>query len=133
MDPILTVLNDIPRVVAVKGYIDDTTLAGDGTDLNWCTQAWTILMALKTAGIVIEHHSCWKAAEVRMHPVSLSTTLSSTLRDALEQIPACHTAIEAIIQVCSFRSFQHPILISPGRQLHCIIPSASARNTTGPV
>ena len=65
MDPILTVL----RGSRSERLFDDITLAGDGMSLHWCTQAWKILMALQTAGIVIEHHSCWRAAEVRMQPV----------------------------------------------------------------
>ena len=34
-DPVLTVLNCIPRVMSVQGYIDDTTLAGRGDSVRW--------------------------------------------------------------------------------------------------
>ena len=35
MDPLFTYLNQISGVLAVQGYVDDTTIAGDGQDLAW--------------------------------------------------------------------------------------------------
>ena len=54
----------IPGVVAVQGYIDDTTIAGDGQDLGWLVQVDLCYDALQTAGFVVDPHSCFFAATV---------------------------------------------------------------------
>ena len=124
MDPILTVLNDIPRVLAVRGYIDDTTLAGDAANPSWCAKAWSTLMSLHSAGIVIEQHNCWRAAEVRMHPTDRVIDLPLALKPALHALPGYHTAREAILTHCSY---QHSLLIC--RDTKCIVVTpAEARS-----
>jgi len=36
MDPVLTYLNRIPGMLAVQGYVDDTTMVGDTTaGMQW--------------------------------------------------------------------------------------------------
>ena len=112
--------NDIPRILAVRGYIDDTTLAGDAVNPSWCAKAWSTLMALHSAGIVIEHHSCWRAAEVRMHPTDQVIDIPVTLQSIIHTLPGYHTARDAIIAACSY---QHSLLIS--RDDKCIVVAPS--------
>ena len=68
MDPVLTYLNRIPGMLAVQGYVDDTTMVGDTTaGMQWLTDAWNICTRLRSAGIQIDEHHCWKASGVNMH------------------------------------------------------------------
>ena len=64
MDPLFTYLNQIPGVLAVQGYVDDTTIAGDGQDLAWIGNVETCYQALQTAGFVIDPHACYFAGAV---------------------------------------------------------------------
>ena len=68
MDPILTYLNRIPGVLTVQGYVDDTTLAGDtAAGMQWLSDVWNICKKLRTAGIQIDEHHCWRANGARMN------------------------------------------------------------------
>ena len=68
MDPVLTYLNRIPGMLAVQGYVDDTTMVGDTTaGMQWLTDAWNICTRLRSAGIQIDEHHCWEASGVNMH------------------------------------------------------------------
>eukprot|EP00434_Breviolum_minutum_P037644 symbB.v1.2.033388.t1/scaffold4123.1/size58836/8 len=64
MDPLFTYLNQIPGVLAVQGYVDDTTIAGDGQDLAWIENVESCYQALQTAGFVIDPHACYFARVV---------------------------------------------------------------------
>ena len=64
MDPLFTYLNQIPGVLAVQGYVDDTTIAGDGQDLTWIGKVETCYQAFQTAGFVIDPHACYFAGVV---------------------------------------------------------------------
>ena len=64
MDPLFTYLNQIPGVLAVQGYVDDTTIAGDGQDLTWIENVESCYQALQTAGFVIDPHACYFAGVV---------------------------------------------------------------------
>ena len=64
MDPLFTYLNQIPGVLAVQGYVDDTTIAGDGQDLAWIGRVESCYQALQTAGFVIDPHACYFARVV---------------------------------------------------------------------
>lgn len=61
MDPIFTMLNQIPGVIAIAGYVDDTTIIGklDG-DLHWIRACFRLINQWRTAGIVMDQHTCWK-------------------------------------------------------------------------
>ena len=61
MDPLFTYLNRIPGVISVQGYVDDTTIAGDAQDLEWLTQVSACYASLRTAGFVVDSHSCFRA------------------------------------------------------------------------
>ena len=68
MDPVLTYLNRIPGMLTVQGYVDDTTMAGDTTTgMQWLTEAWDICTRLRSAGIQIDEHKCWRAGGIHMH------------------------------------------------------------------
>ena len=61
MDPLFTYLNRIPGVISVQGYVDDTTIAGDAQNLEWLTQVAECYSNLRTAGFVVDPHSCFRA------------------------------------------------------------------------
>ena len=60
MDPIFVVLNQIPRVFVVAGYVDDTTIVGHQEDPQWIEEVFKYVRAWKTAGIVMDIHDCWQ-------------------------------------------------------------------------
>ena len=64
MDPLFTYLNQIPGVLAIQGYVDDTTIAGDGQDRTWIENVESCYQALQTAGFVIDPHACYFAGVV---------------------------------------------------------------------
>ena len=64
MDPLFTYLNQIPGVLAVQGHVDDTTIAGDGQDLDWIGRVESCYQALQTAGFVIDPRACYYAEVV---------------------------------------------------------------------
>ena len=67
MDPVLTYLNRVPGMLTVQGYVDDTTMAGDTTaGMQWLTDAWNVCTRLRSAGIQIDEHHCWKVSGVHM-------------------------------------------------------------------
>ena len=60
MDPIFVALNQIPRVIVVAGYVDDTTIVGRQTDSRWIQEVFQYIKKWKTAGIVMDTHHCWQ-------------------------------------------------------------------------
>ena len=60
MDPIFVVLNQIPQVLVVAGYVDDTTIVGRQTDPNWVREVFQNIKKWKSAGIVMDTHHCWQ-------------------------------------------------------------------------
>ena len=71
MDPVLTYLNRIPGMLTVQGYVDDTTMVGDTTaGMQWLTDAWQACIRLKSAGIQIDEHHCWRTSGINMHAAS---------------------------------------------------------------
>ena len=60
MDPIFVVLNQIPRVLVVAGYVDDTTIVGRQTDSRWIQEVFQNIKKWKTAGIVMDTRHCWQ-------------------------------------------------------------------------
>ena len=61
MDPLFTYLNRIPGVLSVQGYIDDTTIAGNAQCLRWLEEVARTYECLRTAGFVVDAHSCFRA------------------------------------------------------------------------
>ena len=71
MDPALTYLNRIPGMLTVQGYVDDTTMVGDTTaGMQWLSDAWQACTRLKSAGIQIDEHHCWRTSGINMHATS---------------------------------------------------------------
>ena len=60
MDPIFVALNQIPQVIVVAGYVDDTTIVGRQTDSRWIQEVFQNIKKWKTAGIVMDTHHCWQ-------------------------------------------------------------------------
>ena len=68
MDPVLTYLNRIPGMLTVQGYVDDTTMVGDTTaGMQWLPDAWQACTRLKSAGVQIDEHHCWRTSGINMH------------------------------------------------------------------
>ena len=57
MDSIFVVLNQIPQVLVVAGYVDDTTIVGRQTDPNWVREVFQNIKKWKSAGIVMDTHT----------------------------------------------------------------------------
>ena len=69
-------------MLAVQGYVDDTTIAGDGQDLTWIGKVETCYQALQTAGFVIDPHACYFAGVVinnRAFPHKCLSAMESSL------------------------------------------------------
>ena len=45
----------------MQGYVDDTTIAGDAQNLEWLAQVANCYCNLRTAGFVVDPHSCFRA------------------------------------------------------------------------
>ncbi len=76
MDPLFTYLNRIPGVLSVQGHIDDTTIAGDAQCLEWITDVAHTYLSLRTAGFVVDPHTCYRACVTthnRMQPTATNS------------------------------------------------------------
>ena len=61
MDPIFTFLNQIPGVVQVEGYVDDTKITASLTHPHtWVSAVMAAIHTWKDAGIIMDPHECWK-------------------------------------------------------------------------
>ena len=60
MDPIFVVLNQIPRVFVVAGYMDDTSIVGHQEDPTWVEEVFKYIRKWRTAGIVMDTRNCWQ-------------------------------------------------------------------------
>ena len=61
IDPLFTYLNRIPGVISVQGYIDDTTIVGNSHSLSWLEEVTYTYECLRSAGFVVDAHSCFRA------------------------------------------------------------------------
>ena len=59
MDPIFVALHQIPRVLLVAGYVDDTTIVGQRCDPQWIKEVFAYIDSWSTAGVVMDAHACW--------------------------------------------------------------------------
>ena len=59
MDPIFVALHQIPRVLLVAGYVDDTTIVGQHNDPQWIKEAFDYIDSWSTAGVIMDAHTCW--------------------------------------------------------------------------
>ena len=102
MDPIFVVLNQIPQVLVVAGYVDDTTIVGRQTDPNWVREVFQNIRKWKSAGIVMDTHHCWQVGfssraldenilhrveEVWGHVTPIHESGQATCSAALQRVP----------------------------------------------
>ena len=102
MDPIFVVLNQIPQVLVVAGYVDDTTIVGRQTDPNWVREVFQNIRKWKSAGIVMDTHHCWqvgfssraldenmlrKVEDVWGHVTPIHESGQATCSAALQHVP----------------------------------------------
>ena len=103
MDPLFTYLNRIPGVLSVQGYIDDTTIAGDAQCLDWLTEVSECYSSLRTAGFVVDPHSCFRACVTTHNRVRPSNCLSDDVDSrwpGLLSTEVYPTALAAMVANC---------------------------------
>ena len=103
MDPLFTYLNRIPGVLSVQGYIDDTTIAGDARCLDWLTEVSSCYSSLRTAGFVVDPHSCFRACVTihnRMRPISCLSADVNSRWPGLLSTEGYPTALAAMVAHC---------------------------------
>ena len=103
MDPIFVVLNRIPQVIVVAGYVDDTTIVGHQTNSKWVEEVFQYIRKWKSAGIVMDTHHCWqvgfsnkaltegtlhKTDDVWCHVTPIHEEGQATCSAALQQVPS---------------------------------------------
>ena len=121
MDPILTYLNRIPGVLTVQGYVDDTTLAGDtAAGMQWLSDVWTICKKLRTAGIQIDEHHCWRANGARMNAPQSGCLADFPALDWVHHTRGYATLYQALAKRagCSTTT-----LVSRGQNFVCLTPT----------
>ena len=59
MDPIFVALHQIPRVLLVAGFVDDTTIVGQQNDPQWIKEVFSYIESWATAGVIMDAHECW--------------------------------------------------------------------------
>ena len=67
MDPIFVALHQVPRMLLVAGYVDDTTIVGQHSNPQWIKEVFSYIDSWSTAGVIMDAHTCWH--------VGLSTNL----------------------------------------------------------
>ena len=99
MDPLFHYLNQIPRVLAVEAYVDDTTILGDAQSLDWIRKVSDTYRKVSTAGFVVDSHTCYRALQnsvMKFAPVKLTDEeLLSKWREAVAS-RSYSTAYEAM-------------------------------------
>ena len=60
MDPIFVALHQVPCVLLVAGYVDDTTIVGLQSDPQWIKEVFAFIDSWSTAGVMMDMHSCWQ-------------------------------------------------------------------------
>ena len=136
MDPIFVVLNQIPRVFVVAGYVDDTTIVGHQAEPQWIEEVFKYVMAWKTAGIVMDIHDCWqvgfssqalaentllKAVDVWKHVTPIHEKGQPTCSAALQHVPsyARHFVLRHGDHCIHMSSTEIPVLPVEGHPLLC--------------
>ena len=59
MDPIFVALHQIPRVLLVAGYVDDTTIVGQQNEPQWIKEVFSYIESWATAGVIMDAHERW--------------------------------------------------------------------------
>ena len=136
MDPIFVVLNRIPQVIVVAGYVDDTTIVGHQTDSMRVEEVFQNIRKWKTAGIVMDTHHCWqvgfsnkalaegilhKTDEVWCHVTPIHEEGQATCSTALQRVPsyARHFVLRHGDHCIQLPSEAIPRLVTDGHPLLC--------------
>ena len=75
MGPLFHYLNQIPRVLAVEAYVDDTTILGDARSLDWIRKVSDTYHKVSTAGFIVDSHTCYRSLQnsvMKFLPVKLT-------------------------------------------------------------
>ena len=99
MDPLFHYLNRIPQVMSVQAYVDDTTLVGDAQDLRWIQNVAQCYDDVRTAGFVVDSHSCYRSISnctMRFGPTLMTSARLLQEWPAIMSSPAYATATAAI-------------------------------------
>ena len=143
MDPIFVVLHQIPRVLVVAGYVDDTTIVGHQSDPQWVEKVFRYVTAWKTAGIVMDVHDCWqvgfssealpegsllKTSDVWRHVTPIHADGQATCSAALRFVPsyARHFVLRHGDHCILMSSTDIPALPQEGHPLLCQLRLALA-------
>ena len=99
MDPLFHYLNRIPKVLSVQAYVDDTTLVGDAQDLRWIQKVAQCYDDVRTAGFVVDSHSCYRSISnctMRFGPTLMTSARLIQEWPGIISSPAYATATAAI-------------------------------------
>ena len=94
MDPIFVALNQVPRVLLVAGYVDDTTIVGTQRDPEWIKEVFALASTWSTAGVIMDAHTCW---QVGLSRISLPEQQLLRLADYADAFIPWHEQGEATI------------------------------------
>ena len=97
MDPIYHYLNRVPRVLSVQGYIDDNTIAGPSTDIEWVSGVQLCYKTCRSAGFQIDPHTCWQAISADCLPFPLEPLAGRPEQQIILRQTAHPTARSAIL------------------------------------
>ena len=129
MDPILSYLNRVPGVLTVQGYVDDTTLAGDtATGMQWLSDAWNVCKKLRTAGIQIDEHHCWRANGARMNAPQSGCLQDFLALDWIQKTQGHATLHQAIVRRAGRLT---TTIVSRAHLFVCLTPSQVDRLLAG--
>ena len=101
MDPVFHYLNEIPGVISVQGYVDDTTIVGSAENAEWLSNVSRCYKQLRTAGFVVDGHSCYSCRNSCMKFPARLLTGEELLRywpqiDQATKFPTATAALERI-------------------------------------
>ena len=99
MDPLFHYLNRIPKVLSVQAYVDDTTLVGEAQDLRWIQNVAQCYDDVRTAGFVVDSHSCYRSISnctMRFGPTLMTSARLIQEWPGIISSPAYATATAAI-------------------------------------
>ena len=114
MDPLFHYLNRILKVLSVQAYVDDTTLVGDAQDLRWIQNVAQCYDDVRTAGFVVDSHSCYRSISnctMRFGPTLMTSARLIQEWPGIISSPAYATATAAIQAVS--RLGYTPLLVEP--------------------
>ena len=125
MDPIFVALNQVPRVLLVAGYVDDTTIVGTQQDPEWIKEVFSLINTWSAAGVIMDAHTCW---QVGLSRVPLPEQQLLRLSDYADAFIPWHPQGEATISTAVRRipHYAHYFVLRHGE--HCVMFHAAHRH-----